>query len=368
MAENERASYERLPGTGHRHVMPWWGILLLFFVIGIFALLLRGRRVKLWLGRDHLLVVESDGYREYYRRFRYEDIQALTVRKTAEGKIVSAVAGGIAAIFIAMGLAVWNPGGTTFLLIIGGMFGVAAAINFFRGPTCECHLRTAVQTENLVTLGRLRPALKALELLRPRVVAAQGELTVEEMYAKAQEALFAAAEDPDAPPVIGTIPVTPQPVVKPPPRPYRSRVHFILFCLLVADLPLTAWHLAVPESNAVEMASWGLFLTTVGLLIAALVKQNNTDLSPALKRITWTTLIVQGLSFISAIVFGFYVVINNPSALEEKTFQDDPVVFAMTILFTGAAVMLGIMGFIHLRKFRATANIPPSMTTPPPPN
>lgn len=365
MAENERAAYQPLPGAGHRHTMPWWGILLLFFVIGIFALLLRGRRVRLWLGADHLLVVESDGYREFYRRFRYEDIQALTVRKTVEGKTVSAVAGGLAAVFIAMGLAVWNPGGTIFLLIIGGMFGAIAAINFFRGPTCECRLRTAVQSENLVSLGRLRHARKALELLRPRIVAAQGELTVEELYTKTQEAALAAAEDPDAPPVIGAIPVTPKPIVKPPPRPYRSRVHFILFCLLVADLPLTLAHIAYPESKINDVVGWGMLLLTGGFVIAGLVKQNNTDLPLVLRRTTWAALAFLGFFLITAIIYGFYVVLNNPDALtDNQSFYDDPVVVVMTTLSTGISVVLGVVGFIHLRKFRAVSNVSLPMMPP----
>jgi len=73
--------------------VPAWLVVLLFFVIGIFALLFRGRRVRLWLGDDHILRVESDGYRESYKRFRYQDIQFLTVRRTMDGKVMNAVLG-----------------------------------------------------------------------------------------------------------------------------------------------------------------------------------------------------------------------------------------------------------------------------------
>src|SRR5436853_630040 len=83
--------YRRLPGTGYRRILPGWAIVGLFFVIGIFALMFRGRRNQLWQGEEHLLLVESDGYREYYKRFNYRDIQAVILRKTIEGKLVNGV-------------------------------------------------------------------------------------------------------------------------------------------------------------------------------------------------------------------------------------------------------------------------------------
>lgn len=202
--------YERLPGTGHRQLVPGWTIILLFFVIGIFALLLRGRRAQLWLGDDHLLAVDWDGYREYYKRFRYQDIQVLTVRRTAEGTIISVILGLLTALFALLGIAVGNPIGTTVLLVIASLFALLLIGNLFSGPTCQCHLRTAVQTEELVSLGRLRQARRALGRLRPMIVAAQGELNAAEIAGRIQafapEAIPPSPafilDDPNAPPRI----------------------------------------------------------------------------------------------------------------------------------------------------------------------
>jgi len=201
--------YERLTGTGYRQLAPGWAIILLFFVIGIFALLLRGRRVQLWLGREHLLSVDWDGYREYYKRFRYQDIQVLMVRRTAEGKIINMIVGVVVVGFAALALAVGNPIGTTVLLIIASLFALILLWNVLAGPTCQCHLRTAVQTEELVSLGRWRHALKAFDRVRPMIVAAQGGLPPEEFAARLQQELSAAAseppyvvDDPNAPPRI----------------------------------------------------------------------------------------------------------------------------------------------------------------------
>jgi len=209
MAAETEKPYERLPGTGYRRLAPGWAIILLFFVIGIFALLLRGRRVQLWLGRDHLLSVDWDGYREYYKRFRYQDIQVLMVRRTAEGRIVNLIVGLVVLVFAALALAVGNPTGTTILLIIASLFALILLGNVLSGPTCQCHLRTAVQTEELVSLGRLRHAQKVLDRVRPMIVAAQGGLAPEEFAARLQQELAVEAskrayvvDDPNAPPRI----------------------------------------------------------------------------------------------------------------------------------------------------------------------
>src|ERR1051326_1750933 len=37
---------------------------------------------SLWLGKDHLLCIDTTGYTEAYKRFYFRDIQALSLRKT----------------------------------------------------------------------------------------------------------------------------------------------------------------------------------------------------------------------------------------------------------------------------------------------
>jgi hypothetical protein len=194
MADDTKKPYQRLPGTGYRRLVPTWAMFALFFVIGIFVLLLRGRRVQLWLGGDHLLSVEWDGYREYYKRFRYSDIQAFIIRRTSEGLVWSVVAGWCAAIFGLCAYASSSLGALTFFWTLTGIFVLMLIYNLLSGPTCVSHLRTAVQTEQMPSLHRLRHAQKALELLRPSIVAAQGALATEEIPARMQQ-LYGANPD-----------------------------------------------------------------------------------------------------------------------------------------------------------------------------
>ena len=173
MASTNRP-YRRLPGTGYRRTVPGWAIVLLFFVIGIFALLFRGRRIQLWQGEEHLLLVKWDGYREYYKRFDYRDIQALVVRKTPDGTIVNTVLLVVFCLFAGLALAVSDVGGRITLLFLAGIFGMLALVNALYGPTCRCALRTAVQTEELPSLDRLRRAREVFNRLRPLIENAQG--------------------------------------------------------------------------------------------------------------------------------------------------------------------------------------------------
>src|SRR5471032_474515 len=82
MAANQKP-YQRLPGTGYRRIIAGWLMIPLFFVIGIFVLLLRGNRIQLWRGEEHLLLVEWNGYKEKYKRFNYRDIQAVVIQRTS---------------------------------------------------------------------------------------------------------------------------------------------------------------------------------------------------------------------------------------------------------------------------------------------
>jgi hypothetical protein len=206
MATPTQVHYQRLPGSGYRQIAPGWAILLLFFVIGIFALLLRGRHVRLYLAEDHLLAVDWDGATEHYKRFRYEDIQALVIRRTSEGRLLSVFTGFLTVILylLAVGSAD-SPVGMWVFLGLGTMFLLVLVGNLIGGPTCKCHLRTAVQTEELVSLGRLKRAEPALSLVRERIVAVQGNLTpaeVADRYQQLREYMSKGyvVDDPAAPP------------------------------------------------------------------------------------------------------------------------------------------------------------------------
>ena len=198
MATNTKP-YRRLPGTGYRYVIPGWALVLLFFVIGIFVLLFRGRRVQLWEGNEHLLLVEWDGYREYYKRFDYRDIQAFIVRKTNESTIFNAILGAIVCVLAALAIGASEIGLRVFLLVLAGVLGLILLVNALSGPSCRCSIRTAVQTDDLPSLNRLRRSRKVLARLRPLIAAAQGQLAPEEIPVRMRELEQTPAASPGEP-------------------------------------------------------------------------------------------------------------------------------------------------------------------------
>jgi hypothetical protein len=158
-------------------------------------------RSSLWLGRDHLLCIETSGYTETYKRFYFRDIQAITLRRTDRWIWVATVLCAIG-LFLAWPALAW---GRTELVvdwifgILAAMFGAFGAVHLALGPTCIAQLRTAVQTEQLPSLNRLRKARNILARLRPLIEQAQGRLTPEELAARVRELA-------DVPPVIGPSP------------------------------------------------------------------------------------------------------------------------------------------------------------------
>jgi hypothetical protein len=166
MAANPK-EYQRLPGRGIRRQ-------------GFLSVAVTARRARLWLGQNHLLLVEAQWCTEYYRRFYFRDIQAVIIRKTDSGKYTNLVLGIIALIFFS-GAVIATDGWQIAWGILTATLVFFLLVNALSGPTCVCHLRTAVQTEEMPSLRRLRRARKVMARVRPLIAAAQGQLTPEEI-------------------------------------------------------------------------------------------------------------------------------------------------------------------------------------------
>jgi hypothetical protein len=128
-----------------------------------------GGNSTLWLGDDHLLLVKSTRVAEEYRRFYFRDIQAFVIRVKK-----SSLNRDMFHVFLFLLLAVlflyWTKSYVTFAV------GAAALLyKRFTGPYCVCHIQTAVQTQTLPSLYRLKTAEQVLGELAPRIEAAQAQ-------------------------------------------------------------------------------------------------------------------------------------------------------------------------------------------------
>jgi hypothetical protein len=162
-------------------------------------------RMSLWLGTDHLLLVENNGFTETYKRFYFRDIQAITVQETKRRTVWNAVLGVPLAIcligLLACSMLAPNVPAIVMWSIFTLILAVPFVVNNIRGTACTCQLRTAVQTENLGSICRVRQAHKVLDKIRPLIVGVQGQLTPADVSARMQEAVFSlnAAGNPEPP-------------------------------------------------------------------------------------------------------------------------------------------------------------------------
>ncbi|MEY4388128.1 MAG: hypothetical protein RLY20_3411 [Verrucomicrobiota bacterium] len=174
-------------------------------------------RSSLWLGKDHLLCVETTGYTETYKRFFFRDIQVFTLHRTSRrltlGILLSLPIVGCLTI---VGFAIsdiaqrrtTDSGDVIGLSVLGGLivlFGVPFILNLVRGPGCVCTLRTAVQDEEIPAIKRVQQAEKIFTRVRPLIAEAQGTLTREELPARLaelanQSATRLVVDDPNLPP------------------------------------------------------------------------------------------------------------------------------------------------------------------------
>ena len=146
---------------------------------------------RVWLGPDHLLLARTSFFSEEYKRFYFRDIQAVVTRRTERREILSVIFA-FTAIFFGVLSVFTDSGWRSFLFVMTGTVLFALLVNWLRGPTCVCHLRTAVQIEELSPLKRFRATRKVIERLKPNIEKAQGPLAPELLRPK-PPVVFAAA-------------------------------------------------------------------------------------------------------------------------------------------------------------------------------
>lgn len=140
---------------------------------------------SLWLGGDHLLVIEDSGFvlpfRETYRRIDYKNIQAISYAPTKTGLALTIFMTVLLA-FLAWGILANMsdlPGAAIFFGILAVPIVIALIAHLARGATCACQLQTAVQVLKLRPINRIRIARRALAEIEPLCRAHQSGLALE---------------------------------------------------------------------------------------------------------------------------------------------------------------------------------------------
>lgn len=128
-----------------------------------------------YLGADHLLVMDCSGFEERYRRFFYTDIQAIVIRKTASGRVMNLVLGFFSALFL-IGAAALGNEGLVILGAVGVLLLILLVVNVVQGPTCAVFIKTRVQLHRVKAFSRLASTHRCVEDLFRRIQQAQASL------------------------------------------------------------------------------------------------------------------------------------------------------------------------------------------------
>jgi hypothetical protein len=316
-----------------------------------------------------LLSVDRVWFTEEYKRFYFRDIQAITVERTRSGLVSSSILGALALVsaFIFWLLSNNDPSSGPGFLIVGGItsgiFLILLAINFFRGPTCICRIRTAVQTESLPSLGRISSMRRALAIIKPLITEAQGALEH------------------------GEIPTNPEPAapsthlpIQPPAAPHTIRVsnggfHVSLYSALMLDALAGFYKHAHMVWHLYTIVSVCLLLAILSFSITAVVRQRDTTIPAPLRILTVYTFVFVLATTLVVFIYGFSArmaySMEHPGRLPPHTnFYSMPGFFTLSLVVDIIEIALGIAGLITTLLYiirRGAQTVPPAISAPTPP-
>jgi hypothetical protein len=298
--------------------------------------------------------VDSNGFSEDYKRFYFSDIQAIITRRTRRGATWSIV---LALMFTC------SFGGALFLevesvripfWILSGAFLAFLLVNIFRGPTCVCHIMTAVQEDELPSLNRLRVARKVIEMLRFAIERVQGRVNPEEVNIDQNEETLHASR--------ATHPLRPPHARGHEIRHDAGTTHMVAFALILLGGFLTGIELLY-HSAVIIGVSFGLTLLYSICIIIALVKQHESDIPGTVRRITWASL---GFLCVSYLLGYVLMVTTLMTRMPEKMVtqwdmyrvvldlspRDSPLVMGVYAFAAACSLVLGALGLVRVKRHR----------------
>ena len=314
---------------------------------------------RLWLGPDHLLQIYSRFGVEDYKRFYFADIQSLAVRKTVTGRIINIILAAILGLFLLVTAAA-GGGWQIFFGLVALFFTLLLLINWLRGPTCITQVKTAVQTETLHALHRIRTAMKVVDRLTDKTQHTQGSVQPKQDFQNHKP-------QPDR----RSLSTAPRPARRQKaPQPLRSEkglAHTILFMMLLIDGMIVILNASL-HMVALTLISVAVSIVILVSLIIALVRQDRSDMRQPLKRMTWAA-----LGFLIA-SFGFGYLINMVTAFQNPRIMQNqwhmlqyytdispfasPMMAISFVLTVGGAVFIGLPGLYLLNQHQKIRSNP----------
>lgn len=322
-------------------------------------------RHALWQGSDHILNVRRQAFSESYTRFFFRDIQALLIQQTGTWKILLAIFGLLAGFTGWFTLLSDSLGFQIFWGVIFGIFGGLFLGNWLLGPTCRCYLVTAVSRYYLPSLSRIKTADKLMGRLRPLIQNAQKDIQIDMTEPAESSPSTTSAGNPF---YLRTSPDALPPEAPPKPvKRYEGTAHLVVFGALLLSGVVTGISLFFYHAGLVVLY-WVSVLSVSVCVIIALIKQHGTNITSALKGITWGTFGYVAASYLTG--YAFFMMVTIKSAMEagprygtqdelevyrailNLSPQESPVFFSLYLVLAGIAFLLAGLGLWQLMNFR----------------
>ncbi|MBV9463241.1 MAG: hypothetical protein JO317_03335 [Verrucomicrobiae bacterium] len=225
-------------------------------------------RQSLWLGPDHVLLVNNHFYTEDYKRFYFRDIQAFASKRTASWLILAGLWALTALFFLWTASIADEPFEANASLVFAACAGGMLLYHLVAGPSCRTTLLTAVGAERISALDRVRKVRRVVARLRPLLEEAQGSLQPE--AARIEWERRRAALPPRRVEPAGRV----------------GTLHAVVIVTLLIKGCMTAG--GIGRTNlAYFLTSTGVWLALGAATIAAMIQQQHHKPPAAVKNLTW---------------------------------------------------------------------------------
>lgn len=301
-------------------------------------------RGSLWVGPDHLLVIEAVGFllpfTEKYRRIDFANIQDLSWTTTRRRARFGVLFG------ILLALLLWaliaNRDSTPALITWGSLSLITATIltiNFARGATVDFRVRTAVQLLRLRSITRQKKAESLIREIAPLCLTHQPALSEVELAAVAISAPTAES----APQGRAALPQGIAGIK--PAWPGSNLVRWALFVQLLAGLTTITDVFVI--SFPFTLIDYAASMIGLVLIVAALTRSLRFDLPSGLKTALVGSTVMIGIGFVLsiAIYIGVVAIVIPQGGTGVRDFTRDPNSAVMRFLAESSFTELSWIGW-----------------------
>ncbi len=306
---------------------------------------------RIWIGPDHLLMVESTGVSERYKRFFFKDIQAIRILKTKTWLFRLIFVSILFLLTGALGAWAWRGNSqeiVVFPALICLVFLYYLIRLLIKGPSCECWIYSSVQKEKIKSVTSVKSGKKLLELLIPQIEALQGTLPAEKIRKERVTAKPSA--------ILKHVSQTPLKKIS----KVWHRLSFFLLMIHGVFLALTL--LFHPPVMLITIGVLGLSVLLLSTI--AVVRQAGSDLSRRIKAITITALVFLILGSVSNYIEYMFFYMTNIETwakvshnqwetiklVAEIDYFDYPILLGKEMFLVAMYFCLGVAGLLFLWK------------------